>query len=352
MLDSGPPAKAHSLAMGRIGELDLPNRLAPTVPEWLGSVIIGLAAAACAGILRFTLDSLVPGVAAFALIFPAVTLATLFARWLAGATTAGVSVVYIWFFIYPGHGTYPTSAHQALVSVLSVCVALAITITIADLFRRAVRRAADERDRELADRDLFLEEFDHRVKNNFTLVAALLDMQRRRAKEAETAEALSSALNRVESIARAHRHLYRGGAVLPGEVDMATYLEELCTALAEALFLRGAIALDCACDHAAIPRDRAVSIGLIVNELVTNAAKHAFAGRESGRIEVRFAAAAPGWKLVVRDDGVGLPDQPKARGKDGGLGQRLIEGFVRQARGTASTETGLDGTQVTVVLEA
>ncbi|NWM19962.1 sensor histidine kinase, partial [Escherichia coli] len=132
---------------------------------------------------------------------------------------------------------------------------------------------------------------------NFTLVAALLDMQRRRARDAETQSALSSALARVDSIARAHRHLYRGAASSPGAVDMAVYLEELSAALAEALFLRGAITLDCVCDHGAIPRDRAVSIGLIVNELVTNAAKHAFVGRESGRIEVRFETAAAGWKL-------------------------------------------------------
>ena len=71
-----------------------------------------------------------------------------------------------------------------------------------------------------------------------TLVASLLDMQRRRAGEGETADALASALARVESIARAHRHLYRGTAA-PGEVDMATYIHELCSALEEALFLRG-----------------------------------------------------------------------------------------------------------------
>ena len=132
---------------------------------------------------------------------------------------------------------------------------------------------------------------------------------------------------------------------------MAVYLEELSAALAEALFLRGAITLDCVCDHGAIPRDRAVSIGLIVNELVTNAAKHAFVGRESGRIEVRFETAAAGWKLVVRDDGVGMPAEPGAP-KDGGLGQKLIDGFVRQARGKASVETGPEGTRVTIVLEA
>jgi two-component sensor histidine kinase len=336
--------------MGRIGELDLPNRLAPTVPEWLSSVIIGLAAAACAGVLRFLLDLLTPGVAAFALIFPAVTVATLFARWLAGSVTAAISVGFIWFFIYPQRGAYPANSTLALVSVASVCIALAITIAIADLFRRAVRRATAERDAELAERDLFLAEFDHRVKNNFALVAALLDLQRRRAQSPETVEALSSALARVESIARAHRHLYRDGSTSPSEVDIAAYLTELCAALAEALFLRGAITLDCQADHAAIPRDRAVSIGLIVNELVTNAAKHAFADLDQGRIEVRFHAAAPGWRLTVSDNGSGMPAEPRPA-KGGGLGQRLIDGFVRQARGRATVDSDPTGTVVTVTLD-
>ncbi|NYT41177.1 sensor histidine kinase [Sphingomonas sp. R-74633] len=338
--------------MGRIGETDLADRLAPNgrgalaVQLGFGLFVTGIALG-----LRAVIDSISPAAGPFSLGFPAILLATLFGRWRAGLLAGILLLLHSWYFVLPVQHSFLLKSTDDAGRLILAAINYTAVLVIAELFRRAVRRAAAERDRELAERDLFLEEFDHRVKNNFTLVAALLDMQRRRAREGETTEALSTALNRVESIARAHRHLYRGDAVSPGEVDMATYLEELCAALAEALFLRGAITLDCTCDHAAIPRDRAVSIGLIVNELVTNAAKHAFAGREGGRIEVRFASATPGWTLIVRDDGVGVPEV-KPRGKEGGLGQRLIEGFVRQARGTASTETGLDGTCVTVALEA
>ncbi|MFS2109304.1 sensor histidine kinase [Sphingomonas sp. Sphisp140] len=338
--------------MGRIGETDLADRLAPggrgTLLVQLGFALLvtGLAIG-----LRAVIDGISPAAGPFALGFPAVLIATLFGRWQAGLLTGTLTLLYSWYFVLPVQHSFLLKTPDDTGRLLLATINYAAVLVIAELFRRAVRRATAERDRELAERDLFLEEFDHRVKNNFALVAALLDMQRRRAKEGETAEALSSALNRVESIARAHRHLYRGGAATRGEVDMATYLEELCAALAEALFLRGAITLDCSCDHGAIPRDRAVSIGLIVNELVTNAAKHAFAGRHGGRIEVRFEAASPGWRLVVRDDGVGMPETPRAR-KDGGLGQKLVDGFVRQARGKASVETGPEGTKVTVALEA
>ncbi|MDQ0249073.1 two-component sensor histidine kinase [Sphingomonas kyeonggiensis] len=338
--------------MGRIGETDLADRLAPggrgalLVQLGFGLLITGLAIG-----LRAVIDGISPAAGPFALGFPAVLIATLFGRWQAGLLTGTLTLLYSWYFVLPVQHSFLLKTPDDTGRLVLATINYAAVLVIAELFRRAVRRATAERDRELAERDLFLEEFDHRVKNNFTLVAALLDMQRRRAKEGETAEALSSALNRVESIARAHRHLYRGGAATRGEVDMATYLEELCAALAEALFLRGAITLDCFCDHGAIPRDRAVSIGLIVNELVTNAAKHAFAGRHGGRIEVRFEAASPGWRLVVRDDGVGMPETPRAR-KDGGLGQKLVDGFVRQARGKANVETGTEGTKVTVALEA
>lgn len=331
--------------MGRLGETDLADRLSPSGRStWIVQLVFALLITGLTIALRAVIDSFAPAAGPFALGFPAILVATLFGRWQAGLITCVLTLLFSWYFVLPTQHSFLLKTPDDVARLVLAGINYVAVLVIAELFRRAVRRAT-------AERDLFLEEFDHRVKNNFTLVAALLDMQRRRAKDGETVEALSSALSRVESIARAHRHLYRGGAASRGEVDMATYLEELCAALAEALFLRGAITLDCFCDHGAIPRDRAVSIGLIVNELVTNAAKHAFAGRESGRIEVRFEAASPGWTLVVRDDGVGLPETPKAR-KDGGLGQKLIDGFVRQARGKARVETGAEGTKVTVVLEA
>lgn len=337
--------------MGQLAELDLPDRLAPGVPRWVTSIGVGLLATACAGLIRFVMDTIVPGAAIFPLIFPAAMIATLFARWLAGATSASVSVLYGWYYLYPIRNSFRFETSASAISFASVVVAAIATVALAEMFRRAVRRAADERDREVAERDLFLEEFDHRVKNNFTLVASLLDMQRRRAGEGETADALQAALSRIESIARAHRHLYRGSGTAPGSVDMASYLHELCSALSEALFLRGAITLDCHSDHAAIPRDRAVSIGLVVNELVTNAVKHAFPGRDAGRISVRFEAAENGWRLTVSDNGAGMSEAKRAKGREGGMGTRLIDAFARQAHGTVTAESTPAGTTVVVELE-
>lgn len=336
--------------MGRIGELDLPERLAPYAPARVTQLLFAFLCAAAGIAARALVDTFAPGAGPFALGYPAVLVAALFARWQSGALAALLTLLHTWYFLLPPVNSFYPKGPGDGSRLLVIVIAYVIMLAVAEIFRRAVRRASAERDRQIAERDLFLEEFDHRVKNNFTLVASLLDMQRRRAGEGETAEALASALARVESIARAHRHLYRGASA-PGTVDMAAYIHELCTALEEALFLRGAITLMCGADHAALPRDRAVSIGLILNELVTNAAKHAFGERESGAISVRFSPRPGGWRLIVTDNGNGMPVGTR-KGRPGGLGQRLIEGFVRQARGTIRTESSGEGTVVTVDLEA
>lgn len=337
--------------MGRIGELDLPDRLAPYAPAWVTQLVVGLLCTAFAIALRAVIDSFAPGAGAYALGFPLLVIATLFARWQAGVTTATLNILFAWYFVVPIQNSFvfadPADYTRFIVSIFTSIALLGV----AELFRMAVRRAADERDRQIADRDLLLEEFDHRVKNNFALVASLLDMQRRRAGDQATADALAVALNRVESIARAHRHLYRGTATA-ATVDMATYLGELCAALSEALFLRGAITLACESEHAALPRDRAVSLGLVLNELVTNAAKHAFEGRAAGSIHVSFRASPGGWTLTVTDDGIGLPARKPTKGREGGLGQRLVEAFAKQAGGTITTDSGPEGTKVTVELAA
>ena len=335
--------------MARLGEFDLADRLAPHVPRWVTQLCVALLCAAGAALLRALLDMFTPNGAPFALVFPAVMLASLFGRWLAGTITAALTIGYAWYYLYPIRGSFAFADRAGEVNVIVVIVASLITIAIGEIFSRAVRRATHERDRQIADRDLFLTEFDHRVKNNFTIVASLLDMQRRRAADPATIEALGAALSRVESIGRAHRHLYRGDK--PGLVEMRDYLDDLCATLSDALLLRGGVTLECRVAEGALPRDRAVSLGLVVNELVTNAAKHAFSGRESGSITVDFGPGPGGWTLIVADNGTGI-DGAAGPSADGGLGSRLIDAFARQAGGTISIDSDPTGTTATLLLSA
>ena len=337
--------------MANIGAFDLCERLFPTVPVWVTQVGVAVITVCTARIVRLIFDLIAGGAAPFALIYPAIMLATLFARTLAGILTATIMIVYIWYYYYPIQGSFRFADRTGVLALAIVILTAIMTIAIAEIFRRTAHKATRERDREIADRDLFLAEFDHRMKNNFAIVAGLLDLQKRRSNDPATVEALETAQMRVDSIARAHRHLYRGSGQ-PGTVEIRDYLTDLSAALAESLFLQGGITLVCDSDAAAVPRDRAVSIGLVVNELVTNAAKHAFPGRDLGTIAVTFRNRRDGgWTLTVADDGVGMVGT-KAPGADHGLGSRLIEAFARQAAGTIAIDSGPAGTQVVMELAA
>ncbi len=336
--------------MPKLVEFDLADALVDWFPVWVTQIGVGVFTVVTFGLMRVSLDFFAPGVAPFAMIFPGIMLATLAGRLLAGVICAVSLVLGAWYFIMPVQRSFAFADSSGLATIIMVSIAAVITVTFAEVFRRAVRNAAAERDRQIAERDLFLEEFDHRVKNNFAIVVSLLELQRRRA-DPTTAAALREALMRVESIGRAHRHLYRGGDQ-PGAVQISQYLSELCAALADVLNMRGAISLDFSSDDALLPRDRAVSIGLVVNELVTNATKHAFHDREAGTIAVSFRQAPGGWQVVVADDGIGMPARMTTQKRDGGLGSKLVEAFARQADGTISTQSDSTGTRVTLSLAA
>ena len=183
------------------------------------------------------------------------------------------------------------------------------------------------------------------MNNDFTIVNSLLDMQRRRSVDPETKRALEQAMGRIQSVARVHHHLY----VVPdiGAIDFKQYLTDLCGALARAAFPPAGLSLRCHCEDAFMPRSRAIAVGLVTNELVTNAVKHAFPDGRDGNIDVRFQRNDAGWSLSVRDDGVGHSGSPSKSG----LGASLTEEFARQAGGVLALEIK-NGTLVRLDLPA
>ena len=196
------------------------------------------------------------------------------------------------------------------------------------------RKAAEERQAEL-----FLE-LNHRVKNNLAIVSAMLRLQAR-AGPAEVREHLGKAIDRIQSIAELHAALYQQNSV--DRVDLCPYLSDLAERLSGALLARTAVRLDVSCDHAVVSSAEAVNIGLIVNGLVTNAAKHAFPDRTDGRIEVVLTRNGPDrLRLKVRDDGVGFREAAGRR--TGSLGLRFVSSLV-QSLGGAMTKGDGPGAQ-------
>ena len=282
------------------------------------------------------MDAVVPGVAPFVLIFPACLIATLVGGWRPGVLTLSVAGLVAWAYVIPPRGLIWKGEAQPA-NLIVILISGLIVIAVAQMFRSTAWRAADAGEAKVAERDLMLRELDHRMKNNFQTVAALIGLQLRRSKDEPARSALKEALRRITSISQAQRNLYVA-ADDPQAVDMAVYLRDLCSNLAEALFLGELVRLECKVEAAALERDRAVAVGLIVNELVTNAAKHAFADGAVGVIRVSFSRHASGYRLTVEDDGRGLPDDYATRRQ--GLGRGLVEAFTRQAGGALTIGEG------------
>ena len=198
----------------------------------------------------------------------------------------------------------------------------------ANVLGMAIERERNERHLKSAlERQQFLvKEMNHRVKNSLTIVTSLLQMQARDADGKETMDQFEEAARRVTAIARAHERLYRNNYI--ESMDLGTYVEEVChdmeTSVAQCTI------------HVEAERginvkvDNAISVALIVVELITNSAKYGYPHGTGGKIRVGIARYGDGNILIsVSDEGQGLPadfDPNKSRG----LGMRIVKAFANQ----------------------
>jgi two-component sensor histidine kinase/PAS domain-containing protein len=187
------------------------------------------------------------------------------------------------------------------------------------------RKATEEHKARLFD------ELHHRVKNNLGVVSAILSMQARRAEPATRAD-LMKAVDRVLSIADVHESLSHGRAV--GMVDFGAYLRNLCDRLSTSMLDDDRIRIVVEAQSMDIAAEHAVPLGIVVNELVTNAVKYAYPAPDRGLITVAFGASKDGPRLTVGDTGRGLPDEIEAA--PGGMGLSIIRSMVRQVGASLS----------------
>lgn len=330
----------------RIVSVDLSERYADRISGYLTQALVAIGCFAGLIVVRSMVDLVAPGAAPFALSYPFIIIATVLGRWQAGLATLVLTHAYAWNMVLPPVGSFSlpdmSQAPQVVINALSGCVVVAV----GEIYRRAVRRALAEKDRIAEERLLFLREIDHRVKNNFAIFAGLVRMEDRHASSPEVSAALRRLGGQVESIARAHQALYRREDGV-SEVSMKPYLESLCASI-ESGMLRGRnVAVRVEAEALAMPRDRAVSVGLVVNELCTNAAKHAFNGRDAGQVAVTLKRADDGIVVTVEDDGVGL--RACAAGSQG---QTLLNGFATQAGGRLAHVPTTAGTRFELRLGA
>jgi two-component sensor histidine kinase len=186
-----------------------------------------------------------------------------------------------------------------------------------------LHRVQQAKDRALADKDLLMREMNHRIKNNLSLVAAMLSLQSKRFAHSEMRREFEDAISRVSTLAHVHDRIQKH---MIGDSDAASYFADLCGML-RSLTPKN-VQLTCTA-NGTLPSDNVETLALLVNELVTNACKYAFPGGRAGKVDVSFSGSGEDWRLVVRDDGVGLPANFDAHGS-GSFGMTLIRTLANQ----------------------
>ena len=210
--------------------------------------------------------------------------------------------------------------------------------------------ARREAERQLAilseQKDTLLAEMSHRVANSLQIVASILMLKARSVSSEESRGHLVDAHRRVMSIATLQQHLKASG--MGDVIKVNDYLTTLCETLAGSMIGETRpVTLKVVSDGGAVPSQQAVSIGLIVTELVMNALKHAFpTDVANGRVVVGYEVKGDDWKLSVSDNGGGIKASSGERRS--GLGTTLVQALAKQLDGKVDTETSGDGTTIAI----
>jgi two-component sensor histidine kinase len=197
----------------------------------------------------------------------------------------------------------------------------------------------------MAQKAALLHEIDHRVKNTLQLIASLILLQSRRTADEAGRASLKSVLDRVTAVATVHRRLFQGD---PLRFDVADFVRDLAGDLAAAAGRDDLqIALDL--DHVSIPASAAAPLALVINELLSNALRHAFPPPRGGRVAVSLRNGGNHCRLSVTDDGVGLRDQPP------GFGLTIVKLLCQQLHAefdVTDTDPGVRATMVIPMIAA
>lgn len=221
----------------------------------------------------------------------------------------------------------------------SIRVVLAITDVTA---KRLAEKVKDDLVR---DKQLLLQEIQHRVANSLQIIASVLLQSARKVQSNESRDQLRDAHNRVMSIAMLQKHL---STVSVDNVALATYFKDLCQSIGASMISDPErLSLTTHIDDSVVDPDTSVSLGLIVTELVINSLKHAFPGRtQEGSIKVDYKSDGDAWTLIIADDGIGMPKD--AADRKPGLGTGIVEALAAQLEATVTITDQSPGTKVTI----
>jgi len=231
-----------------------------------------------------------------------------------------------------------------------IVLLLVIIVLIFRQFRQKQRSAkvVDEKNKQLnqliSEKDWLLKEVHHRVKNNLQIIISLLESQANYLDDVALA-AIKTSQNRIYAMSLIHQKLYQSEQTKT--INMEHYIPELIGYLGDSFENGKAIRYDLDIDPVKIDVSRAIPIGLILNEVVTNSLKYAFEGQIKGLITVKLKITGPNiCSLLIADDGVGLSAVPSTHKPDS-MGMKLIKGLSRELNGQLELN-GNNGTQINI----
>jgi len=215
--------------------------------------------------------------------------------------------------------------------------------TLVDITER--RLLQEEIGAALKEKEMLLKEIHHRVKNNIQVIASLLNLQSRTVDDLKTKEVLREAQNRVKSIALVHEKLYLSKSL--DHIDYQDYLQKISRHMYDSYGVSPrTVVMHIHAQNLSLHIDKAVPCSLIINELISNAFKHAFPDGRKGDVWIDMHKEDNSLVLQYRDNGVGLPESISVDGAES-LGMRLVSGLTNQLQGTiVVTRSG--GTSITI----
>jgi two-component sensor histidine kinase len=215
----------------------------------------------------------------------------------------------------------------------------------AQLYEQAQREISERKRAEehikasLAEKEVLLKEIHHRVKNNLQVISSLLYLQSKHSRDEATLEMFLESQQRVRSMALVHERLYQTENL--ARVDCAEYVRDLASYLRHSYGMAsGPVKLEVDVANVSLAIDTAVPFGLIVNELTSNALKHAFPHGQGGEVLIQLTEGEDGQcSLVISDNGTGLPNGLDFRNTKS-LGLQLVKTLTKQLGGTIELDRG------------
>lgn len=236
-------------------------------------------------------------------------------------------------------------ARQNLIIIIAVLLLLLLLLSYKAISNNRKKNRLLYKQNE--EKEFLLKEIHHRVKNNLEIVSSLLSLQSAQIRDADVLNAMAESQHRVQSMGMIHQKLYMGKNL--AAVEMKDYFKNLADYIVDAYGMQKRISVDVAMDACELDVDMAIPIGLIVNELLTNALKYAFPDQRKGKVRVSLKKKKEKLQLDVIDDGVGMAIKNEEPGS--GFGTQLIGLLTKQLDGKIVLNTH-KGTSVSIQFQS